>query len=215
MALLSTAPRGPRLRTRGIAGMSSHVHGLFVSEAAALAAMTDLETTAGIKRDHIALIANQVPRPDDLNHQKVRDAAIDAAPDDELPGVGTAAGVGAAAGATVGILGSVGALGLMAVPVIGPIVATGWIASLVLGAAAGTAVGGIVGVLSEAGVSGEDSAFYNDAIHRGMAMLTVRCDETDVPAVEAVMARHGATGPGTGTGAAGVVLPVGSGLAVA
>ena len=188
--------------------MANHVHGLFVSEATALAAMADLES-AGFTHDKVALIANQVPSPTDLNHRKVADALVDAAPDEELPGVGTAAGVGAATGATVGLLGSVGALGLLAVPVVGPIVATGWLASMLIGAAAGTAVGGLVGLLGEVGVTGPDADFYNDAIHQGMALVTVACDDDDIGTARAILARHGAVTPG---GGAGSTVPVRSAM---
>lgn len=173
--------------------MTRVIHGLFPNESAALAVIADLEAS-GIDRSDISLIANQVPRANDPNHIHVRDAVIDVAPDEALPGPGTAAAVGAASGATVGILAAVGAIVL---PGIGPILAAGWLFSTLAGAAAGAATGGLVGLLTETGVGGADATFYNDGIGRGLALVTVRADENGIAISEGVMERHGRIHPPT------------------
>jgi len=184
--------------------MSTRIHGLFRDYATASAVVHELENGV-VDSSDIGLIGNQVPRPDDLNHQKVADAAIDVAPDDELPGVGTAASVGAVNGAALGILASVGAL---VIPGLGPVLAAGLLASAATGAAAGAAAGGLIGLLGETGVSGPDAEFYNDQIKQGRSLVTVKASDDEVAAVEAVMARHGRIlPPGSSTdGAAGVLV---------
>lgn len=167
--------------------MSTTIHGLFRDYAAASAVVHDLEASM-IDSSDIGIIGNQVPRPDDLNHQKVADAAIDVAPDDELPGIGTAASIGAVNGVAVGILASVGAL---VIPGLGPVLAAGWLATAATTAAAGAAAGGLIGLLGEVGVSGPDAEFYNEQVKQGRALVTVKAEDEEAPKVEAIMARHG------------------------
>lgn len=186
--------------------MASHtIHGLFADDVAAVAVVRDLEA-AGIDSDDISLIANQVPRQDDLNHRKVEDAIIDVAPDETLPGVGTAASVGAASGATVGLLAGIGAI---AIPGLGPVLGAGWLVSTILGAGIGAASGGLIGALTETGVSGPDADFYNSEIALGRALVTVKAADDEVATVEAVMRTHGRMYPPAGPGgtAAAAVLP--------
>ena len=46
---------------------------------------------------------------------------------------------------------------IVAATALGPVVAAGWLAATAVGAAAGAATGGIVGALTEAGISDEDA----------------------------------------------------------
>ena len=73
---------------------------------------------------------------------------------------------GAGIGATVG-------LGIIAIPGIGPVVAVGWPSKAVFAAAGGVA-GGVLGALTEAGVSEEDAQAYAEGVRRGGTLLTVR-----------------------------------------
>jgi len=57
--------------------------------------------------------------------------------------------MGAALGGGAGLLAG---LGVMAIPGLGPVVAAGWLASVLLGAGAGAATGGIIGALTGAGI---------------------------------------------------------------
>src|SRR6185503_7016743 len=85
-------------------------------------------------------------------------------------------------------------LGMLAIPGIGPVVAAGWLVSGLAGAAVGAATGavagGIAGRLSEHKVSKEDADLYLEAIRRGAALVSVKCDEDDREKVEAIMDRH-------------------------
>ena len=177
--------------------MTQTIHGLFATDAGADAAISELHAS-GFAHGDISLIANQVPTPNDANHVKVRDAAVDVAPDDELPGVQTAMGVGGASGAAVGLLAGVG---MLAIPGLGGVVALGWLASLVTGAAAGAATGGLIGILTETGVSGEHAEFYNEGIKHGAALVTVRAPDAEAARADAILDRHGRILPPGGTSA--------------
>src|ERR1700692_1891507 len=72
--------------------------------------------------------------------------------DDRASAAATGAEIGAAVGGLTGLLTG---LGLIAIPGIGPVVATGWLAATAAGAAAGGLAGGALGVLSGGGGSGE------------------------------------------------------------
>lgn len=92
---------------------------------------------------------------------------------------GFAAGTGAVLGGATGLLTG---LGLMAIPGLGPIVAAGWLASTLTGAASGAAIGDIAGnvyrSLIKAGVSETDANIYCAGIEQGGTFLAVRvCDE--------------------------------------
>ena len=69
--------------------------------------------------------------------------------DDRAEGAATGGGIGAALGGAAGVLAG---LGLMAIPGVGPVVAAGWLAAMLTGAAAGGLAGGLIGALTQAGV---------------------------------------------------------------
>src|SRR5215204_2292644 len=73
--------------------------------------------------------------------------------DDRAEGAAAGAGIGAGVGGALGLLAG---LGILAIPGIGPVVAAGWLASTAALATAGAAAGGLVGALTQAGVSEED-----------------------------------------------------------
>jgi hypothetical protein len=73
--------------------------------------------------------------------------------------------VGAVVGGAAGLLAGIG---LMAIPGVGPVVAAGWLVATLTGAAAGGATGGIIGALTQAGVSKEDADVYAEG--RGAAV---------------------------------------------
>ena len=62
----------------------------------------------------------------------------------------------------------------MAIPGLGPVVAAGWLAATAVGAAAGEATGGIVGALTEAGVSTEEAHSYAEGVRRGGTLVSAR-----------------------------------------
>lgn len=85
----------------------------------------------------------------------------------------------AALGAGVGTLLGIAAL---AIPGVGPLVAAGAIASAAIpgaaltGAAIGAAAGGLVGLLEDHGVSGDDATYYSDRIGQGGVFVSVDSD---------------------------------------
>src|SRR3569833_879306 len=77
--------------------------------------------------------------------------------------------------------------GLLAIPGLGPVVAAGWRAATAVGAAAGAAPGGIVGALTEAGVSREDADTYAEGIRRGGTLVSARVADTAQARLDAIL----------------------------
>lgn len=99
---------------------------------------------------------------------------------------GTAAG--AAAGAVIGGgTGLLAALGVIAIPGIGPLVAAGVLATTLVGMAGGGAVGGLLGALTDYGVSEEDAHLYSEAVRRGSSLVTIRTDDARAADAEAIL----------------------------
>lgn len=106
--------------------------------------------------------------------------------DDRAEGAAAGAGVGAVIGGTAGLLAG---LGLLAIPGIGPVVAAGWLVSTAVGALAGGTAGGILGALTQAGVSDEDAHVYAEGIRRGGTLVSVRVPDSDGARVESILDR--------------------------
>jgi len=104
--------------------------------------------------------------------------------DDRVEGAGAGAGIGAVLGGGAGFLAG---LGLMAIPGLGPVVAAGWLVATAAGAVAVGAAGGIVGALTQAGVSQEDAEIYAESVRRGGTLVTVRVTDGDSARYEAIM----------------------------
>ncbi len=102
----------------------------------------------------------------DPRHDKDRDGS-----DDRVEG---AAGVAAG-------------LGLIAIPGIGPIVAMGWLTSLVGGAIAGGIAGEVIGALAETGTSKENAELYSEALRRGGAIVTVQATPLEEHKANAIL----------------------------
>jgi hypothetical protein len=106
--------------------------------------------------------------------------------DDRAGAAATGAEIGAAVGGLAGLLTG---LGLIAIPGIGPVVATGWLAATAAGAAAGGLAGGALGVLSQAGVSGEEAHEIAECLRRGATMVTARVPDAEKSRYEAILDR--------------------------
>jgi hypothetical protein len=104
--------------------------------------------------------------------------------DDRVEGASAGAGIGAALGGGAGLLAGIG---MMAIPGIGPVVAAGWLVATAAGAVAVGAAGGIVGALTQAGVSQEDAEIYAESVRRGGTLVTVRVTDGDSARYEAIM----------------------------
>jgi hypothetical protein len=80
-------------------------------------------------------------------------------------------------------------LDLLAIPGVDPVVAAGWLVATVAGAAAGGTTGGIVGALTQAGVSDEDVQVYAEGVRRGGTLVTAPVNDADASRLDAVLDR--------------------------
>jgi hypothetical protein len=99
----------------------------------------------------------------------------------DTPGAKDARGAvaGAVTGAAVG--GILAAAGTLLIPGVGPVLAGGLLTTILGYAAAGTAVGGILGALTGLEISEEEARYYEIHFREGKALLAVkagdRCEE--------------------------------------
>lgn len=102
-------------------------------------------------------------------------------------------GEGAASGAAVGGLTGL-ALGLaaLAIPGVGPIFAAGPIAVALGGAGAGALAGGLLGSLTDMGVSEEDAHGYTEAVRQGNVIVLVEADEVRMAEIKHILHESGA-----------------------
>jgi hypothetical protein len=103
---------------------------------------------------------------------------------------------GAATGATVGAVtaggaGLLAALGVIAIPGIGPLVAAGVLATTLAGVAGGTLVGGLLGALTDYGVSEPDAHAYSEGVRRGGSLVTVRADDARAAEADRILNAQG------------------------
>ena len=158
-------------------------------------AVSELER-AGIPHSDISIVANNAEGWYSEDGGAVnrgaragRDGRIDRdrdGVDDRAEGAAAGAGVGAALGGTAGLLAG---LGLLAIPGLGPVVAAGWLASTAALAVAGGATGGLIGALTQSGVSEEDANVYAEGVRRGGTLVTARVPDAERARVEAILDR--------------------------
>jgi len=147
---------------------------------------------AGLRESEISIIANNAENwysADQKRNTKPGASRVDRdhdGTDDRVEGAEAGAGIGAGIGSAVGLLAG---LGLIAIPGVGPVVAAGWLVSTLTGTAAGAATGGIIGALSQAGVSDEDAHVYAEGVRRGGTLVVARVPEANRGRFEAVMDR--------------------------
>ena len=77
----------------------------------------------------------------------------------------------------------------MAIPGVGPVVAAGWLVAALTGAVAGGATGGIIGALSQAGLSKEETEVYAEGLRRGGAIVSARVADADAARLQTIMDR--------------------------
>jgi Domain of unknown function (DUF2382) len=146
---------------------------------------------AGLREGEISIIANNAENWYSADQKRDTKASgrVDRdhdGTDDRVEGAEAGAGIGAGVGSAVGLLAG---LGLIAIPGIGPVVAAGWLVSTLAGTATGAAAGGIIGALSQAGVSDEDAHVYAEGVRRGGTLVIARVPEADRSRFEAVLDR--------------------------
>ena len=80
----------------------------------------------------------------------------------------------------------------LSIPGIGPIVAAGPVVAMLSGAGAGAVAGGLIGALTDAGVSEEHANYYAETVRRGGALVTVKVDESRADRAMEIMRQNGA-----------------------
>ena len=152
-------------------------------------AVSDIVAT-GVTQDRISLVANNLSGDHPALVSNPAVAGEDFTSRDEAqPAAVTGAEVGISIGGVVGVLAAAGAL---VIPGIGPLIAAGALATIATGAAAGGVIGGAVGMLTEHGISHEDSHLYAEGLKRGGTLVTVVADEARLDAIRQIFKAHGA-----------------------
>lgn len=122
---------------------------------------------------------------------------------------GSHAASGALTGALAGVgLGGLVGLGVLAgvIPVLGPIIAGGTLATILANAAGGLALGGLAGALAGSGVPEEEAKYYHGEFEAGRTIVTVKADGRYDEA-SAILRRHGAYDMHTAGGTARSATP--------
>jgi len=139
----------------------------------------DLES-AGLPSENISIIAK--------DRRVERDGRVDRGDGGaRAENAEIGAGIGAVLGGTAGLLSG---LGMLAIPGIGPVVAAGWLVATGAGALAGGAAGGIIGALTQIGVSREHANVYAESIRRGATLVTARVADSERGRYKAIMDRE-------------------------
>ena len=131
---------------------------------------------SGFMAEDINVIAHDSRRPDSISDTKAGAAAS---------GAVTGGAVGGVAGIAASLLG-------LAIPGIGPILATGPIVAALAGAGAGAAAGGLIGALTEAGIDKAEAELHAESVRRGGALVSVRTDEARAEEATWCLRRAGA-----------------------
>lgn len=147
---------------------------LFDDYDAAAKAAEELEDS-GIPASDISIISSNADGWYDRN----RDPSVtNKHVDRDLDGVDDrreGADAGAAIGGTIGgVAGLLAGLGMLAIPGIGPVVAAGWLVSTAALGIGGGVVGGIIGALTQSGMSNEEANYYAEGVRRGGTLVVAR-----------------------------------------
>ncbi|NMJ41438.1 hypothetical protein GWK16_09320 [Roseomonas sp. JC162] len=124
----------------------------------------------------------------DISYIGGRDADEDTEASSSAAGavVGTAVGAGA---------GTLAGLGMIAIPGAGPLVAAGWLATMLtgagVGAAAGAAAGGLIDALTGSGIPEDEATRYVAGLREGGSLVIVRgVAESRIEAATSILERH-------------------------
>ena len=148
---------------------------------------------SGFSHSEVSLMSNNTTDPESLDPYRHPGGAamadeMSTVHGDQLSDHAAVKGV-AAGGVLGGLAGLLLGLGTMVVPGVGPVVAAGPIATMLVGAAGGAAIGGIVGALIEMGVPEDDAHVYSEALRRGGTMVAVTGPESKVETVTDIFRR--------------------------
>lgn len=148
---------------------------------------------SGFSHSEVSLMSNNTTEPESLDtyrHPGAAEMASDIARTHaDHVGDHTAVKGAATGGVLGGLAGLLLGLGTLAVPGVGPVVAAGPVATMLVGAAGGAAIGGIMGALIEMGVPEDDAHIYSEALRRGSTMVAVTGPESKVQTVSEIFRR--------------------------
>jgi hypothetical protein len=166
-------------------GSDKPVLAVFSTRAEAVAAINSL-LAAGFPADQIGYVTKQSDDSDEVRGNLAGSSELAAVAGDERHDVAT----GMMAG---GMIGGIVAAGLaLLVPGIGPILAGGVLASFFGGTLAGTAVGGLLGALTNLGISPDLAERYQSEFHAGGTIVAVHAGSRIDDAAE-ILEEHGGT----------------------
>jgi hypothetical protein len=93
--------------------------------------------------------------------------------------------IGAAIGATAATAASL--VTMLAIPGVGAVVSAGWLAAVLGSMAIGGVAGGLLGALTNAGISEEDAQVFVEGVRRGGTLVVARVQQSELPRIEATM----------------------------
>jgi hypothetical protein len=161
---------------------------LYDSYAAANRVVIGLEV-AGIAPPEASLISNnsdtwyRTGNASNVVPMRKQDASRDTA----TSGKFESAAVGGAIGATAATVASL--VTMLALPGVGAVVGAGWLAALLGSMAIGGATGGLLGALTNAGISEEDAHVLVEGVRRGGTLVAARVPQAQLPQVASLMNR--------------------------
>ncbi|MGZ5875259.1 MAG: hypothetical protein ACXWKP_24495 [Bradyrhizobium sp.] len=140
---------------------------------------------AGVPPSETSVISNN----SDSWYSPPRTAGTDEAHKDEARGETSGKIEGAAIGAAIGATAATAAslVTMLAIPGVGTVVGAGWLAALLGSMAIGGVAGGLLGALTNAGISEEDAQVFVEGVRRGGTLVLARVPETESPRIEAIM----------------------------
>jgi hypothetical protein len=103
----------------------------------------------------------------------------------KAPGKAEGAALGVAIGATAATAASL--VTMLAIPGVGAIVGAGWLAAVLGSMAIGVVAGGLLGALTNAGISEEDAQVFVEGVRRGGTLVAARVPQSEFPRIEAIM----------------------------
>src|ERR1700680_37128 len=141
--------------------------------------------TAGVPPSETSVISNN----SDRWYRATKTANADPMQKDrassKAPGKAEGAALGVAIGATAATATSL--VTMLAIPGVGAIVGAGWLAAVLGSMAIGGVAGGLLGALTNAGISEEDAQVFVEGVRRGGTLVAARVPQAEVPRIEAMM----------------------------
>ena len=162
--------------------MTKTIVSLYAELSNARDAVKDL-VQAGLARDAISLVTSDKDGRYATYLAQQEGQVGEGLPEDEEEGAITGGVIGGLAGLLLG-------LGVAAIPGIGPVIAAGPLATVLLGAGAGTLTGSLVGAIVEWEVPEEEAEYYAESVQQGYTLVSVRTSDDQTDQVTRILNRH-------------------------